>query len=262
METSPIQRVARWPDAWLVWLGAGILGAWVLLALGGSVTWLPAICTAGAAPLPPSLDLALIFNSPLKLASSWGLMIAAMMLPLAVAPLRHVRARSFARRRARSALAFIAGFIAICMAAGVVLQGVALSLRWMTAAPYANIALASALAIAWQISPAKQWFLNRCHQRPPLAAFGFAADRDAFLFGLRNGAACAGACWALMLPMLLIAEGQLAAMMAATLFGIAESLERPARLAWRWRGGGRLLRMLAAWWPALPYLLFGSRQPS
>jgi predicted metal-binding membrane protein len=235
MEKLQMLCGSRPPDAWLVWLGAFILGAWVLLAVGGSVVWLPAVCTADAAPPSLSVDLALIFNSPLELALSWGLMIAAMMLPLGVAPLWHVRARSFARRRARSTLAFVAGFVAICMAAGVVLQGVALSLRWMTAAPHASVALAIALALAWQVSPAKQWFLNRCHQRPPLAAFGFAADRDAFLFGLRNGAACAGACWALMLPMLLITDGQLAAMIVATLFGLAESLESPARLAWRWR---------------------------
>jgi predicted metal-binding membrane protein len=248
-----MQRAVRWPDAWLIGLGAIILIAWVMLALGGSLVSLAVICSAGAAPLSASLDLALIFNSPMRLAGSWGLMVVAMMLPLAVAPLRHVRARTFTRRRERSTLAFIAGFIAIWMAAGVVLQTVALLLRWAALpAPQASIWLAIALALVWQISPTKQWFLNRCHQRPPLAAFGLAADRDALLFGLRNGAACAGACWALMLPMLLIAEGQFVAMIAVTLFGLAESLESPARLAWRWRGGAKVLRALAAWWPAPP----------
>ena len=83
-----------------------------------------------------------------------------------------------------------------------------------------------------------------------IAAFGLAADRDAFVFGASNGAACAGACWALMLPMLLSGQRQLAAMVAVTLFSLTESLESPAKLAWRWRGGAKLLRIVAAWWPA------------
>jgi predicted metal-binding membrane protein len=100
--------------------------------------------------------------------------------------------------------------------------------------------------VAWQVSPAKQWCLNRCHRRPQLAAFGVAADRDAFNFGLTNGALCAGACWTLMLPMLLAAGGQLFAMIAVTLFVFAERLERPAPLAWRWRGTGKAWRIVLA----------------
>jgi len=38
-------------------------------------------------------------------------------------------------------------------------------------------------------------------------------------------------------------------MIAVTLFSVAESLEKPAPLAWRWRGGGKALRIVAAWWP-------------
>ena len=147
---------------------------------------------------------------------------------------------------------FVAGFVAVWMLAGVVLQTGALLARWMVPQPLACLGLAVAVALLWQVSPAKQWFLNRCHQRPPLAAFGVAADLDAFAFGLRNGAACAGACWALMLPMLLIGQGQLPAMVVVTLFSLAETIEDPAPLGWRWRGGAKALRILAAWWPAIP----------
>jgi predicted metal-binding membrane protein len=135
------------------------------------------------------------------------------------------------------------------MAVGVILQTAALLARWAVPLPLACFGLAIAVALLWQISPAKQWCLNRCHQRPQLEAFGFAADFDAFSFGVRNGAACAGACWALMLPMLLIGQGQLPAMVAVTLFGFVESLEDPAPLAWRWRGTAKALRIVAAWWP-------------
>jgi predicted metal-binding membrane protein len=176
-------------------------------------------------------------------------MVLAMMLPLAIAPLWHVRERSFARRRGRATALFVAGFIVVWMLAGVILQSVALLARLMVSEPLACFGLALAIALLWQVSPAKQWFLNRCHQRPPLAAFGFAADLDAVAFGVRNGALCAGACWALMLAMLLIGQGQLPAMIVVTLFSLMEAIEDPAPLAWRWRGGAKALRILAAWWP-------------
>ena len=146
-------------------------------------------------------------------------------------------------------LLFVAGFVALWMVVGIILQTVALIARWALPLPMLCLAVAMTAAWLWQVSPAKQWFLNRCHQRPALAAFGFAADLDAFWFGFRNGAACAGACWALMLPMLLAGQGAFALMIAATLFSFAESLETPAPLAWRWRGGAKALRILAAWWP-------------
>ncbi len=247
-----MQLEVRGPRSWLLPLGAIILIAWTLLAFGGSALRLPAFCSAEAwstVPLSVSLDLALLFNSPGQLLAGWALMVVAMMLPLAIAPLWQVRERSFARRRGRSAALFVAGFIAVWMVAGLILQPVALLARWVVPMPLACLGLAIAVALLWQVSPAKQWCLNRCHQRPQLEAFGLAADLDAFRFGAWNGAACAGVCWALMLPMLLIGQGQLPAMMAVMLFGLAESLEDPAPLAWRWRGAAKALRIIVGRWP-------------
>lgn len=236
-------------EPWLVVLGSISFAAWSVLALGGSTSVVPALCSsaAGAAiPLSVSFDLALIFNSPVRLASGWVVMLAAMMLPVVAAPLRHVRDRSFARRRARAMLLFVLGYFAVWMAAGAVLQLVALTVLSALPFPPAWLGLAFAVAMAWQVSPAKQWCLNRCHRRPQLAAFGVAADRDAFNFGLTNGASCAGACWALMLPMLLAGKGQIFAMIAVTLLVFAERLEAPAPLAWRWRGTGKAWRIVLA----------------
>jgi predicted metal-binding membrane protein len=246
-----MQRMAGRHQLWLLLMGATILVAWLLLIFAGGAFSLPAFCSVRgwSAPLSTSVELALLFNSPGQLAIGWALMVLAMMLPLAIAPLWHVRERSFARRRGRSTALFVAGFIAVWMLAGVILQTVALLARLMAPEPLACLGLALAIALLWQVSPAKQWFLNRCHQRPPLAAFGFAADVDTFTFGFRNGAVCAGACWALMLAMLLIGPGQLPAMIVVTLFSLAETIEDPAPLAWRSRGGAKALRILAAWWP-------------
>jgi predicted metal-binding membrane protein len=236
-------------DAGLVVLGLTSLVAWLVLALDGSGLTLPVFCAAEtlwAAPLSVSFNLALVFNSPARIASGWGLMVAAMMSPLLVAPLRHVRDRSFARRRARATLLFVAGYMAVWMTAGVGLQAMALAARWAVPAPLLCFGLAAAAATLWQVSPAKQWSLNRCHRRPHLAAFGAAADRDAFDFGLTNGASCAGACWALMLLPLLAGHNHVLAMIAVALFVFAERLESPAPLEWRWRGFGKGLRITAA----------------
>jgi predicted metal-binding membrane protein len=242
-------RIARRPDAWLVTLGSTSFVAWSVLALDGSGFTLPAFCSAGtlrAVPLSVSFDLALVFNSPALLASGWALMVAAMMSPLIIAPLRHVRDRSFARRRARAMLLFVAGYLAVWMTAGVGLQVVALAARWAAPAPLHYLAVAAAAAILWQISPAKQWCLNRCHRRPHLAAFGAVADRDAFNFGLTNGASCTGACWALMLLPLVAGHGHVLGMVALALFVFAERLESPAPLEWRWRGPDKALRIVSA----------------
>ncbi len=145
---------ARRLDAWLVVLGSTSLVAWSVLALDGSDLTLPAFCSAGtlwAAPLSVSFDLALVFNSPAKLASGWALMVAAMMSPLVVAPLRHVRDRSFARRRARAMLLFLAGYIAVWMIVGVGLQAMALAARWAAPEPLVCLGVAAATAMWWQV---------------------------------------------------------------------------------------------------------------
>jgi predicted metal-binding membrane protein len=239
----------RGPDHWLVVLAMASLLAWSMLAFGGDILMLPALCSANALPVMPlseSFDLALVFNAPARLAWGWALMLAAMMLPLVVAPLRHVRERSFARRRARAMLLFVLGYFAVWMAAGVVLQMAALVALWTVPLPLTWLGLAFVVALLWQVSPAKQWCLNRCHRRPQLAAFEPAADRDALYFGLSHGAACLGACWALMLVMLLAGKGQFPAMIAITLLLFSERLESPAPLAWQWRGGAKAMRIVIA----------------
>ena len=113
-----MESAARRLEAWLVLLASISLAAWSMLALGGGDLSLPAFCSAGAlwAAAPSlSLGLALLLNSPAQLAADWALMLAAMMSPLLVAPLRHVRDRSFISRRARAMLLFIAGYATVWM---------------------------------------------------------------------------------------------------------------------------------------------------
>lgn len=243
-------RQIRMPQPWLLALAAVSLAAWLALLLGGAGAVMPAFCVSGALPvasLPDSLALALSFNAPLQLASGWSLMWAAMMLPLTAASLRHVHDRSLTRRRSRAMLLFAVGHGMVWLAAGLVLQLIALSAVWAVPAPLVWFTGATLLALLWQLSPVKQRCLNGCHRKPQFAAFGWAADRDVLSYGLSNGAACVGACWALMLPMLLAGPAQFPVMIAIVLFAFAERLEAPAPLAWRWRGGIKALRIVIAW---------------
>ncbi|MEY9699477.1 putative metal-binding membrane protein [Bradyrhizobium diazoefficiens] len=234
-------------DALPAMLGSISLIAWSVLGLHGSGLALPTFCspeTLGAIPLSVSFDLALLLNSPSQLAAGWALMITAMMSPLLIEPLRHVRKSSFAKRRGQAMLLFAAGYMAVWMAAGLALQPAALAARWAEPSPLACFICAAAIALLWQASPAKRWCLSRCHRQPHLAAFGAAAYRDVFGYGLVNGAACVGACWALMVLPLLLVQAHLVAMVAVTLFILAERLESPAALAWCWRGLSRALGII------------------
>lgn len=214
--------------------------AWILLAVEPGGTALSDFCS-------PSMTAAsLALNPPASQAAGWALMLAAMMTPVVIAPLRHVRDRSFARRRARAVALFAGGYTAIWMAAGVVLLALALAARVYAPESFGPVALAAGIALIWQFSPVKQGCLNRCHAHPELAAFGPAADIGALRFGWTHGVWCAGSCWALMLLPLLVPRGHIAAMAAMALWIAAERLDRPRPPRWRWRGPGKAARMAVA----------------
>ena len=81
-------------------------------------------------------------------------MLAAMTPPLIVAPLRHVRERSFAHRRARAMFLFVIGYGAVWMIAGVGLQVMALAAQLASSDTLMCLALSAAAATLWQVSPA------------------------------------------------------------------------------------------------------------
>jgi predicted metal-binding membrane protein len=218
--------------------------AWILLVLEPGGMGLHA---HHMARMPDaSLDMLLASNPPASLGIGWALMLAAMMAPVVIAPVRHVRDRSFARRRARSIGLFVAGYAAIWMAVGVMLMALAMAVRMYTPQSFAPLAFAAVLAIVWQFSPLKQRCLNRGHAHPQLAAFGRAADAGALRFGWTHGIWCAGSCWAPMLLPLLVTRGHLAAMAAVTLWLSAERLEPPAPPRWGLRVPFRALRIAVA----------------
>jgi predicted metal-binding membrane protein len=239
-------RLQLWPVLLTVSAAAFALSlaverSWLLVPLCGS--------TLDFGAVSGGLRSALLLNPVAGLAAAWLIMLAAMMPPLLAAPIRHLLARSFAGRRVRTLALFLGGYVLVWSGAGLLIVPGALVLHGMgTFAPAAPAIAMAAAALAWQVSPAKQSCLNRCHRLRALAAFGARADRDALLFGIEQGCACAGACWALMALPLVAGGAHGAAMVPIGLFIFLERLEAPRRPQWRiaWpsRAGWRLYRAL------------------
>jgi predicted metal-binding membrane protein len=223
--------------------------AWILLVVEPGGTALVAHCPPamlGADSSPPSVDLLLAQTPPASLAMGWALMLVAMMAPVAIAPVRHIRDRSFAHRRVRAIALFVAGYASIWMAAGGILMALSIGIRLVAPQSVLPAVLATIVAIVWQFSPFKQRCLNRCHAHGELAAFGPAADLDALGFGLTHGVWCVGSCWVLMLVPLLLSGGHLIAMAAVSLCLFAERLDDPMPPRWRFRGPGKAARIAIA----------------
>jgi predicted metal-binding membrane protein len=214
--------------------------AWVFMLLEPRVS---SCCSVNGAVM--SWKMLFAANPPASLASNWALMLVAMMAPMLVAPIYHIRISSFARRRARSTMLFAAGYGVIWMAAGVVIVAVELMATWLLPRSYLPATIVSVIAVVWQASPFKQRCLNRCHSHRPLAAFGIAADLDVLRMGLEQGLWCTGSCWAAMLFPMLLPEGHFVAMAAVAVLMFCERLDPPKAPAWRWRGFGTAGRCLS-----------------
>jgi predicted metal-binding membrane protein len=135
----------------------------------------------------------------------WAAMTVAMMLPAAApAILSHAGAVAGAGARAslRQTGAFVAGYLAVWWAFGVLATALqwllASSARHLPATPATATALAGCLLVLaglYQFSPVKRRCLAHCRGR--------AGARGVRQSGLRHGLHCLGCCWALMALMLL-----------------------------------------------------------
>jgi predicted metal-binding membrane protein len=222
--------------------------AWIALIIWPGSMAVHAHTHAGnpGAKDPASLRMMLAMNPPLTLAIGWLLMLAAMMAPVLIMPLRHIRQRSFRHRQARSITLFVVGYGAVWILGGGVVLAIELAVMSFALPPWLPVAAAVSAAAVWQFSPVKQRALNRCHSHRELAAFGVVADMDALRFGLTHGMWCAVSCWALMLLPMLLPSGHLIAMAAAAFLVFSERLERPMAPAWEWRGLSGVKRLLTA----------------
>jgi predicted metal-binding membrane protein len=220
--------------------------AWIVLAaLPDMHVESLAICSGG----PTTADLlsqALATHSPTPLVVGCALMLVAMMSPLVIPAIHHVRFTSLARRRARSIALFMAGYASVWMMWGAMLMGVAFVAQALASGSFIPALVGCMVACVWQISPLKQLSLNKCYLKPPLRAFGLGADLDTLRFGWMHGLWCAASCSVLMLLPMLLPVDHLAAMAVVAVFVYCERLEDPAPPVWKLRGLSKTRRMMAA----------------
>jgi predicted metal-binding membrane protein len=157
----------------------------------------------------------------------WLIMSAAMMLPLTIAPVRHVAFRSLWKRRHRAVFCFLLGVALIWTAVGLLWIAI-LGLHGASAFGTVASSLVIAVAAGWQFTPAKRRALLACHRTVPLAVDRWRADLDCLRYGLLHGRHCLLSCWALMLAAMLLHPG-LPAMFGASVVALTERY-RPQRL--------------------------------
>jgi predicted metal-binding membrane protein len=137
--------------------------------------------------------------------AAWGVMSAAMMLPVALPAIRFVAFNSVRARRIRAMTLYVVGYLAVWLAFGAIALATERLLE-SAIAEKKHLVLAGILigASLWQISSVKRRALLRCHATVPLPPFGVRADVASARFGGMQGWRCLQSCWALMLVMALI----------------------------------------------------------
>jgi predicted metal-binding membrane protein len=160
-----------------------------------------------------------------------------MMLPVTLPAVRHVALSGSRPRRQRAIAEFLAGYLGVWLLYG----ALALALVALIGHRSHTAALIAALSLAaiWQLTRSKRRALRAAERSTPLAPRGWSATAGAISFGVSNGRACVGSCWAIMLVMALIPGERLLWTVALTALICTERLARqPLRTS---RGGAALL---------------------
>lgn len=246
------------------WALALALALATALAWAGIVNWRPGSAGMGdgaMAPLPGPGALGLFLLM-------WTIMMVAMMFPAAM-PMVLIFHRVSSDRRQKGVAAvptwvFIAGYLAVWGAFGMIFYGLEGLLRWLVGAsfgmarvPATITALAFLAAGIYQLTPLKTVCLQHC--RSPLS-FVMLHWREGTVgavgMGVRHGAYCLGCCWALMLILLGVGVMNLAWMGLLTLLIFIEKIFPGGPLVGRVIGSGLIaLGLLALVQPSLLPLL-------
>lgn len=220
---------------------------WVLLLLNpGNIMTIKHCHVTVEGPSHASLQMLLQMNPISDMMIGWILMVFAMMLLKLIVPIQYIYERSLKRRRFWSAVLFVFGYTAVWIVVGFIMNAAILGLNLLLPKSYYPALMVGIIALAWQFSPVKQRFLNRGHDHWPLAAFGWAANRDALMFGVMHGVWCVGSGWALMLFPMLLPEGHNLAMIIVTVIMISEHMEHPRFPRWHLSFRLKLLRIMIA----------------
>jgi predicted metal-binding membrane protein len=223
---SLVRVVADCPGWWVFILSAG---AWAMLIAREPMTRMLPLC------LPTSINPAVRLVEDFKVAwqtgaicdalTGWFVMSLAMMPPLAVGLIRHVSIRTFAARRGRAIVEFIAAGLIPWFIVGVVALPLLISASMWVQSRSLTATVGFVIAALWQLTPMKSFALRRCHRTFPLAPAGWQADRDCLRYGFVHGTYCVGSCWAMMLAAMLAAPAWLAMLLMQTI-ALEERRER------------------------------------
>lgn len=210
-------------------LGAAVVVglAWVLL-LALDLSHRGTATPAGEHLAMPGMALPAVGSPGAGRLSQLIVMSVAMMGPAALTGIRHTGVNSLRWRQQRAMAEFGLAYLAVWVAfAVVVLAGSPL------ASGLSEPALLSAVlgvAAVWQLTPYKRYALRECHRSVPLPPRGWRAEKAALRFGLRNGSACLGSCWCLMLVMVVAPSGHLLWSVGLSAVSTLERLlDRPGR---------------------------------
>lgn len=162
-------------------------------------------------------------------------MVVAMMVPLALVPLRLTAFRSLWARRHAAMAQYLLGYVGVwTLSVNAALIAQMAMRSWLRAVPMPQgfrLAVVCAVAAAWQLTPIKQRALRACHQPLPLAPAGWRARGDCVRYGIVNAAVCVTTMWPLMV-MSWVLSAHVATMGAVTLVCAIERYTRfPTRTA-------------------------------
>jgi predicted metal-binding membrane protein len=220
-------------------LGVSILG-WMLLA---RLLWLT---SAESGPMPgmkhghPAMTGGIWATFGHEMLA-WLAMLLAMMLPTTVPAVRYVAFASRRSRRQRSVLAFGLGYLAAWLPLGV---AVSLLLALLPPLGTVPVAIAIALAGAWELTPAKRLALRRCHRTAPVRFDGLAADRSAAAFGLEHGKTCVIIGGPAMVALTALGHPVIATVIVAVIMFGQKIIRRPERWSSGVAVGGVLAGLL------------------
>lgn len=175
---------------------------------------------------------------------AWNLMVLAMMCPKLILPIQQLVALSLKRLRILNASLFVLGYLTSWTMAGILILAASLNIQRLLPQSYLPALICLLLAIIWQCSPYKQFFLNQGHQHKIIRAFGYQAAFDSFAYGVRHGLWCIGSGMLLMLFPMLLPTAHHFAMALITFVMLSEHLQAPRPIKWRVDLRLQLLRYL------------------
>jgi predicted metal-binding membrane protein len=125
------------------------------------------------------------------------LMVVAMMAPLVIPNVRWLAAASLRRRRFRAVAGIFGGYLLVWIPVAVAVA-VAVEVLAALLGHALTLAVAFAMAAAWQFSPSRHRALRRCTAVRAIPPRGRRADLGCVRYGTTVAAGCVVSCWAVM----------------------------------------------------------------